>query len=735
MALNFTRFFSGINIRPKTTSTVSIAGDLDFDTTANKLNLHNGTVSSPVVTESDVATLTNKTIDADLNTLSNIDNNEIKALAAIDLTKLAALTANRALQSDGSGFISVSVTTAAELANLSGATGAVLSQTNTVSGITNKTFVDQTTLIQDNGDATKQFKFEASGITTATTRTLTVPDANTTLVGTAVTQTLSNKTLDNSNVITVQDSNLTLQDNLDNTKQAQFQLSGLTTATTRTFTLPDVNTTLVGTSGAQTLSNKTLDNTTVLTIQDSNLTMQDNGDNTKQLQFQLSGLTTATTRTLTAPDANTVIVGTDALQVITNKDIDGGTASNTHRVTLPKDSFANITALTRKQATLIYSSDSNHLYMDNGTALVQVDGGGGGSSSDRRNFIRNGSMQFAQRTNSAASAATNTIVCDRFKFQKNGTMDLNIVQSGTATAFNPPTTAQVLSATGSSFTYNWELNGAVVTGQAVIGTNDFALQTYAIEGLDFQPLFNQSFTVSFWVYSAITGTYSFSLLAQSGTYSYVSEYTVSSANTWEYKTITIAAPTDATQFTFDNTKALNMYWIMAAGSAFQTSTFNSWITAGSVPIASSNQVNGVNTGGRFAITGITCNLGNTALPFEYFNGSLDSDLKACQRYYQKTYDIATNVGTVTFNGSIVNDAQPNDNPALCGQLKVFMRAVPTVVYYNPGTGATGSARGIGSSANIGVNALTAGQNAISANTNTIVTSDAYALHFTVDAEI
>ncbi len=85
----FRKFLKGINIIPKTTSTVNSAGDLDFDTTNNKLNLHNGTSSSPVVSEAHAATLTNKTIDADSNTISNIDNNEIKALAGIDATKIA----------------------------------------------------------------------------------------------------------------------------------------------------------------------------------------------------------------------------------------------------------------------------------------------------------------------------------------------------------------------------------------------------------------------------------------------------------------------------------------------------------------------------------------------------------------------------------------------------------------------------------------------------------------------
>jgi len=70
-------------------------------------------------------------------------------------------------------------------------------------------------------------------------------------------------------------------------------------------------------------------------------------------------------------------VETDSAQVLTNKDIDGGTASNTRRITVPKNTLANLTALTRKEGTFAYATDETLPYYDNGSALVPFAGGGG----------------------------------------------------------------------------------------------------------------------------------------------------------------------------------------------------------------------------------------------------------------------------------------------------------------------------------------------------------------------
>lgn len=102
---------------------------------------------------------------------------------------------------------------------------------------------------------------------------------------------------------TFSDSDFTIQDNSDNKKKLQFQASSIATATTRTFSFPDVDSEVIVSSGAQTVSgNKTFSGAVV--VRDNNFTIEDDSDNTKKAQFQLSGITTATTRTYTLPNLN-----------------------------------------------------------------------------------------------------------------------------------------------------------------------------------------------------------------------------------------------------------------------------------------------------------------------------------------------------------------------------------------------------------------------------------------------
>jgi hypothetical protein len=120
----------------------------------------------------------------------------------------------------------------------------------------------------------------------------------------------------------------------------------------------DIGTDVVTLTGSQTLTNKVLTSPTI-TVRDNVFTLQDQGDNTKQAQFELSGIATGNTRSYTVPDASTTLVGTDVSQTLTNKTLSTGTvytagvpiqvavAQKTDTFSTTSTSFTGITGLSQ----------------------------------------------------------------------------------------------------------------------------------------------------------------------------------------------------------------------------------------------------------------------------------------------------------------------------------------------------------------------------------------------------
>lgn len=194
-------------------------------------------------------------------------------------------------------------------------------------------------------DSSTTFNFSSTG-----NRTITLPDTTDTLVAQILSQTLQNKKLVTSNTEVV--------DGVDNTKKIKFDSSVATTGTeltikgiqtgNRTITFPDNTDTLACISSSQTLSNKDLVDSSVVFI--------DNVDNTKKLDFSLSGASTNSTltltsnhsahRTITLPNATTTLIGANTTDTLTNKTI---SASNN---TISNLAIADITDLTSASTTV-----------------------------------------------------------------------------------------------------------------------------------------------------------------------------------------------------------------------------------------------------------------------------------------------------------------------------------------------------------------------------------------------
>lgn len=225
--------------------------------------------SDTLVGRATTDTLTNKTIDGDNNTISNlahgaeVDNPTSGvhgATGSIVGTSDAQTLTNKTIDADNNTISNLAH--GAEVDNPSsgvhGVSGSVVGTTDTQT-LTNKTLQDSTTSIADNADATKAFKFEVSGITTATTRTATVPDADFTMVGTATSQTLTNKTIDGDNNTI---SNLAHGAEVDNPSSGVHGVTG----------------SVVGTTDTQDLSGKTFTDALTLEEQASTPSNPPSGD-------------------------------------------------------------------------------------------------------------------------------------------------------------------------------------------------------------------------------------------------------------------------------------------------------------------------------------------------------------------------------------------------------------------------------------------------------------------------
>lgn len=304
-------------------------------------------------------------------------------------------------------------------------------------------------------------------------------------------------------------------------------------------------------------------------------------------------------------------------------------------------------------------------------------------SSFLRNRIINGDMRIDQRNAGASVTPTNgQYTLDRWAFYVSQSSKLSTQQN--AGSVTPPAGFTNYLGVTSSSAYS------VVSG-------DFFLLSQAIEGFNVADLAwgtanARTVTLSFWVRSSLTGTFGGSIQNQNQSRSYPFTYTISAANTWEQKSITITGDTSGTWLT-NNGNGLWLFIGLGNGTTY-SGTAGSWSGNNFTGATGATSVVGTN-GATFYITGVQLEIGTTATPFE--RRLYSQELANCYRYYWQdpAVGLDTPYADTTYNTVVKQYFMPAN-----------MRAMPTITQ----TGSIVAKNNIGTVNTFGTDAPTSNTN-------------------------
>lgn len=299
----------------------------------------------------------------------------------------------------------------------------------------------------------------------------------------------------------------------------------------------------------------------------------------------------------------------------------------------------------------------------------------------------------------------------------------------------------VPSAAQTGFQSPYSLLFTMVTGITTPNTAD-AVQPfqYRMEGLDFIKIHRKTVTYGFWMKTSVAGTYSFSLSNAAETRSYVTNFTMNGANTWEYKNITVLMDQAGT-WTFDNAQSLLVRIGTTAGATYQTATLDTW-QAGAFYTSSTATNWQATTGATMRLTQFSIvdgSLGFPATGFQRAGKTIQQELALCQRYYSKSYDSDTAPNTAIFGGLAFGLA--TDTNTLVGSIpfKASMRTNPSVTIYNPNdTVNTNRIYQINNAANITISGIAQkNSNLISqiSASGTLTAGVSYFYHYVADSRL
>ena len=322
-----------------------------------------------------------------------------------------------------------------------------------------------------------------------------------------------------------------------------------------------------------------------------------------------------------------------------------------------------------------------------GTCDANLNAISGGQLANR-NMMVNGGFQVAQRLSYEGSGYSQNqgeyIGIDMFRTRISG-------------GDSAGTTAVLLQQTSTvpdGFCKSLKID--VTTAYSSLSTNAYNVIRGEIEGYDiartgFGTAGAKTLTLSFYVRSNLTGTFTGAIGNRSNNRSFAFDYTISSANTWERKTITIAGDTSGT-WDKDANLGLKIIWMLGSGSLYTTSTANTWQAAEHMGTTNGQNIL-ASTDNELYLTGVQLEVGSVATEFEH--RSFNDEFRRCCRYYQKAREYGQpNVDVDNWNtaeGYLSQSKSGMRYDTLIRFPMGEMRAAPTVIFRGSG-GAVNSFR-------------------------------------------
>jgi hypothetical protein len=336
-----------------------------------------------------------------------------------------------------------------------------------------------------------------------------------------------------------------------------------------------------------------------------------------------------------------------------------------------------------------------------------------------KNRIINGAMVIDQRNAGAAvtptSSGTYAYITDRW---------------GIYVSQNSKLVSQQAAGVTLSGFYN-ALYIASSSAYSILSSDIFVLRQ-VIEGNNIADLLwgtasAHTVTLSFKVYSSLTGTFGGSLMNSAGDRSYPFTYSISASNTWTTISITIPGDTTGTWLT-TNGIGIRVHFGLGVGSTF-SGTAGAWAAAGYYSATGATSVVGT-SGATFYITSVQLEKGSTATAFDY----RPYELQLCQRYYEKSYDQATVPGTVSTLGMFTS-IRGNGVAGTSMTFKVSKRATPTMTAYAPSSGTAGSGRDYNAGADRAVVFDAIGEGAFTISMGAAAVSSGFGVQWVSSAEL